>query len=174
MRSNTARDILCPLAAFLFVAGCSAAVDHPSLAQREVERLSATEATPPPPPPVAIPEDASLQERTAALVARARTADAHFNEALSAAHGAISGSAGASPGSENWVQAQQALSRADTLRTPVTESLADLAAMQITAAQSGLGADTSAALSTAISDVSAIDTNEREAIRALENRLSAP
>lgn len=132
------------------------------------------EAAPTAPLSPVIPENASEQGRAAALTAQARSGDIRFREGLNDARGAVTRGAGASPGSENWVQAQEALSRADALRTSVTESLADLDALQIAGAQSGMGVDTNAAFTSAIADVGTIDATEREAIRALESQLSAP
>lgn len=149
-------------------------VDHPSLAPRAVEQFTATEPSPPPPPQPAIPEDASRQERAAALVARAREADARFRERLAEAQGAVASGSGAAVGSEAWVQAQQAVSRTEAYRAPVAQSLADLDALQISTAETGIGPDAGASLAAALSDVASIDAEQDRAITSLRERLSSP
>lgn len=165
---------LTPLMILVFAGGCTATVDNPSLAPRAVERFTVAEPVPAPPPPAALPEDASRQERASALTARAREADHRFRTSLGEAETAVSRGAGAAPGSEAWVQAQQALSRAEVLREPVSGALAELDALQIASAETGVGTEAEAALTASLQEVITIDTREREAITALSARIALP
>jgi len=158
----------------LLVGACTAPADHPSLAPRAVERFTTIEPTTTPITQPAIPEDASRQERVSALVARAREADALFRSRLSEAQAAAARGAGSGIGSEAWVQAQQAVSRADVARTPVTQSLADLDALQIASAEAGVGIEATAALTTALDEVGSLSAAEDQAIAALTTRLGTP
>jgi hypothetical protein len=154
--------------------GCSTAVDHPSLAPRAIEHFTVAEPTPPQLPPAALPEDASRQERVAALAAQAKAGDERFRAALAQAETTVATASGAAPASENWVQAQQAVSRVEVLQDPVARSLVELDAIQITAAEAGIGSETGATLAATLQEVVTIDTREREAIAALRDRLPTP
>ncbi len=156
------------------ISGCSTAVDHPSLAPRAIERFTAAEPAPTPSPPAILPEDASRRERISALTVQAVEADARFREGLVEAQGAVSKGAGAAPGSEAWVQAQQAISRIEILREPVSRSLADLDALQVSAVQAEVGTDAAAELDTAIQKIGAIDAQEEQAIVTLRDLLANP
>ena len=156
------------------VSGCSTAVDHPSLAPRAIERFTAAEPAPAPLPPAALPEDASRQERVRVLTTQAVEADARFREGLAEAQGTVSKGAGAAPGSEAWVQAQQAISRIEILREPVSRNLADLDALQVAAVQAGVGTDAAAELDAAIQKVGAIDAQEEQAVVTLRALLANP
>jgi hypothetical protein len=166
---------LATLAPMILVAlsGCATPVDGPSLAPRAVERFTAAPPTPEPTPPP-IQDDASEQQRIAALVAQARDGDARFQAQLAAADPIVVQGASATMGSEAWVQAQQALSRAENMRTTVSQSLADLDALQIATVQNGNGTVTSPVLGDAISEVATIDVSEDRALQVLRDRLSAP
>jgi hypothetical protein len=167
---------LVPVISAALLGGCTATtVDHPSLAPRAVERFTVAEPeAAPSPPPVALPDDASRQERAAVLAAQAQAADARFRAGLAEAEAAIGNGSGAAPGSEAWVQAQQALSRIETLREPVSRTLADLDALQIAAAETGIGTGAEAAFTATLQDVIAIDTREQETIATLRDRLATP
>jgi hypothetical protein len=158
----------------LSVGGCSTTADHPSLAPRAIERFTVAEPVPAPPPPAALPDDVSRQERAAALVAQAQTADERFRAGLAEAEAIVASGSGTALGGEAWVQAQQAVSRVETLREPVSRSLADLDALQIAAAETGMGTDAEAAFSATLQQVIAIDAREREAIALLRERLANP
>jgi hypothetical protein len=166
---------LAPLPIALFaLSGCTMTANEPSLAPRAIERMSASEPAAPQPEAPPLPEDASQQQRVAALVARARDGDARFQQQQTAANRLISAGSGAPLGSEAWVQAQEALSRAENLRTIVTQSLADLDSLQIAAAQNGAGPESAGMLNDAVREVAAIDAREEQALQTLRDRLSAP
>lgn len=155
--------------------GCSTTVDHPSLAPRTIERFSvASPEAPLPPLPAVLPEDASRQDRANALLAQARAADDRFRSVFAEAQGAIAGGSSASPGSETWILAQEALSRAEILREPVLQSLADLDALQISAAEAGIGTESEASLAAALREVVEIDTRQNREIATLRERLPNP
>jgi len=156
------------------LSGCSAVADHPSLAPRAIERFTTTEPAPAPPPPVAMPEDASRQERAGLLLAQAIESDARFQERLAEVRTVVASGTGATPGSEAWVQAQQAISRIETLREPVSRTLADLDQLQIDAAQAGIGTEAEGELASATQKVASIDARQEEEIAALRERVLNP
>jgi len=173
MTKAALRSILA-MAGLSGLGGCSTVADHPSLAPRAIERFTTTEPAPAPPPPVAMPEDASRQERTRLLLAQAIESDARFQERLAEVRTVVASGSGAAPGSEAWVQAQQAISRIETLREPVSRTLADLDQLQIDAAQAGIGTEAEGELASAIQKVASIDARQEEEIAALRERVLNP
>jgi len=159
------------LAALFSLAACGPAVNHPSLAPRAIERLDAMPPSPPP-PTAAIPVDASKQERIAALLKQAHDGDVRFQPQAMAAEGAVERGAGGAPGSEAWIAAQEAVSRVESLRTPVAQSLADLDELQIASAGAPLDPDTATALAAAYADLSAIDERQRNQVASLKGRIT--
>jgi hypothetical protein len=111
-----------PLALAALAAGCAAPGPYPSLEPREVERVYA-EGDPVRPVPGAA-DRAGIAARIATLLAEGREGDAAFAGAVGAAR-ALVGRAGASA-SETWVEAQQAISRAEAARGPTARALAEL------------------------------------------------
>lgn len=158
-----------------FACGCATTADHPSLAPRTIERFTAAEPIPVlPPPPIVLPDDASRQQQAAALAARARAADDRFRAGFAEAEAAVDRGSASAPGSEAWARAEQALSRAESLREPVSDSLAELDALQIAAVETGVGAEAGAALAASLRDVMAIAARQRDAIAALRERIARP
>jgi len=159
----------------LLTQACAPIADHPSLAPRAIERFSVDEepatAAPQPSP---LPANASQDQRISALVAKARDGDASFQQRLHESRAIVEQGIGASVGSEAWVQAQQALTRAEAARTVVTDSLADIEAVQLAAAQAGSAATGSAMIESARTDISALEASERAQIDALRTRLTNP
>jgi hypothetical protein len=119
------------LLACALATGCAAPGPFPSLEPREVERIYA-EGDPERPPPV-IADDPAIAARVAALVAEGRGADGAFDRAIAAARPLV-GRAGAA-GSEGWIAAQQAISRAEAARAPTVRALADLDGFAVAEAQ---------------------------------------
>ena len=115
------RVLLAPLLLALFSAGCARSGDFPSLAPRAVEQLSMEEPVRVDPPVAA---DAAFRDRVSGLLARARAGDAAFERTYARAATLASRAGGAD--SDSWVQAQQAISRAEVARTETTVALADL------------------------------------------------
>jgi len=173
MTKAALRSILA-MAGLSGLGGCSTVADHPSLAPRAIERFTTTEPAPAPPPPAALPEDASRQERAGLLLAQAIESDARFQERLAEVRTVVASGSGAAPGSEAWVQAQQAISRIETLREPVSRTLADLDQLQIDAAQAGIGTEAEGELASAIQKVASIDARQEEEIAALRERVLNP
>ena len=173
MTKAALRSILA-MAGLSGLGGCSTVADHPSLAPRAIERFTTTEPAPAPPPPAALPEDASRQERAGLLLAQAIESDARFQERLAEVRTVVASGSGAAPGSEAWVQAQQAISRIETLREPVSRTLADLDQLQIDAAQAGMGTEAEGELASATQKVASIDARQEEEIAALRERVLNP
>jgi hypothetical protein len=114
------------LAALLIAAAlmpaCTPNGEFPSLARRAIESEDPLEEPVRTAPAVAV--EPALRTQAAALLAEARHGEREFEAALTPAAAAARG-AGA-PGSESWVVAQQALSRAEAARAPTMRALAEL------------------------------------------------
>ena len=121
------------------LAACAAPGPYPSLEPREVERRYAAgdpERVPEPAPDLPV-----LGGDVGAMLAEARRGDADFEQAVATAR-PLAARAGPG-GSESWIAAQQALSRAEAARAPTVQALADLDAYAV--AQTS-GSDLAAAL----------------------------
>jgi hypothetical protein len=115
-RRRTPPLLLAPLA--LAAAGCASdAGDFPSLAQRPAEREFAAEQMSPPKARPPLPADAGVDARAGGFVAAAREAESGFSRAYQVA-AAATARAGA-PGSDSWVIAQEAVSRAVAAQAPM-------------------------------------------------------
>lgn len=118
-----------PLAAALLLPGCSATGDYPSLAHRDVERISGTaeaaEAVPAPAPPMA-PADAGTEAQIASLVARARAAHQRFLGERRGTERLVAQAGGAAKGTENWSVAISALSALESARNDASQALASI------------------------------------------------
>ncbi|TFI59239.1 hypothetical protein E2493_05180 [Sphingomonas parva] len=125
--------IALPLIVALLGAGCAGSGDYPSLARRPAEELYA--AGDPERVPVPAPNDPALPGRIAAFVQAGRAGDEGFADALGRARD-LAARAG-STGSDSWVEAQQALSRAAAARSATSRALADLDAYAIERARQG-------------------------------------
>ena len=110
------------------LAGCAANGEFPSLAPRPIEKAGAEEAAPPLPLPAGV--DTELARRLAAIVAAGEAGHRSFIEEAMAARSAVAQGAGAATGSEQWVAAQTAYSRADAARGVLFSALADLDALR--------------------------------------------
>jgi hypothetical protein len=109
---------------FFGVAGCGGPLGYPSLAPRPIEQLSLAEPErPAPPPALASPE---VVARLAPTVEQARNGDAAFRQALDEERAVLDRGRSAATGGEAWTAAQVSLSRIETARTPVAQSLATL------------------------------------------------
>ena len=109
------------LASFALAAGGCASHegDFPSLAQRPAEREFAAEQMAPPKMRPPLPADASTAARAGRFVAAAREAEGGFSRAYEVAAAAV---AKAGPtGSDSWVIAQEAVSRAIAAQAPLTK-----------------------------------------------------
>jgi hypothetical protein len=104
------------------LAGCAAPGPYPSLAPRPIEKALGEPGVPPVVAP--LPDDPSVAAKLASLVDEARAGDAEFRAALPAAAKAVR--AAGAVGSDSWIEAQQAVSRAETAEMRTTRALADL------------------------------------------------
>ena len=157
------------LAAAGLVAGCAVEGPFPSLAPRAVEFEALDDEAPPPAP--LIPSDPATAARIQALVAQARAGEAAFEAEIGTAQ-RLAAQAGAA-GSEGWVAAQQALSRAQGARGATMIALGELDALAVrlaAAKPSASQADIAAALA-AIEAVGAIAARQQEAIDAVRSSI---
>lgn len=115
------RVLIFPLLIALFVAGCARGGAFPSLAPRPAEQLPMEEPIRVDPP---VTHDPAFVNQVNALLARARSGDTAFERAYARA-ATLANGAGARD-SDSWVQAQEAISRAEVARTETTIALADL------------------------------------------------
>lgn len=148
----------------IFLGACAGPTGYPSLQPRAIENLSLAEpVTPAPKPAVVTPEQASAY---ADAIARAQKADAAFRTALAEERPTLLRGKSAAPGSDAWTDAQESLTRIETLRNPLTAILADLDAgrdTDETRANSNLMAAATAAFET----VHKIDESEIKALAAV-------
>jgi hypothetical protein len=115
----------------LALAGCAAEGDFPSLAPRPVEsELPGADRAP---PEVVVPDDPALPAGLQPFLAAARQGEAEFDRAVASARTAV-GRAGAA-GSDSWVEAQQAISRAEAARSATAKAIADLDAYAVAQAK---------------------------------------
>lgn len=146
---------------------CAASGPFPSLAPRPVEKELAAESTPSPAPPAA--PDPAVIERARQLVAAARESEAAFREALAAAEPAVA--KGGAAESENWVEAQRALSRAEAARSPIVNALAELDALGIANAGQASNQEVIAA---SLAEVQALADLQKQQLDRLQAQLSQP
>jgi hypothetical protein len=147
----------------LATAGCAVDSAYPSLAPRPIEDMSLAEPAQRP-VPVGTPS-AIATAHYAPSVEKARAADADFRATLAEARGALDRGRGAADGSDEWLAAQQALSRVETARDIVTAVLGDLDAARngdIPSTDSG----EAAAVARAYEEVRALDMAEAQALSA--------
>ena len=154
---------LAAVALALATAGCAVDSAYPSLAPRPIEDMSLAEPVQRPVP--AGTPSAIATAHYAPSVEKARAADADFRTTLAEAHDALDRGRGAAEGSDEWLAAQQALSRVETARDIVTAVLGDLdAARNADAPRADSGE--AAAVAHAYDEVHAIDLAEAQALSA--------
>jgi hypothetical protein len=148
--------------------GCVAPGPFPSLAPREAEREISVDDTLQKRP--AVPIDAALGARIAALLSDARRSEAAFAAALGAAE-AAAGRAG-TEGSETWIAAQQAVSAAEAARAPTVGALAELDGLSLERA--GMATDQSQfeALLAAVAEAQRFAEGQQRRLDVVRARLS--
>lgn len=125
------------LGTLALLAACAAPQgQYPSLAVRDVERMSGTMEVEPAPPPPAPP--ASTLAELGALAAQARAAQQAFAALAPTARSTVAAAAGQGPGSENWSRAQIAVAELESRRSQAMIALADLDRLYVAAAAEGL------------------------------------
>ena len=160
-----------PIALFLAAAALVACVpqgDVPSLAVRPAERDRTT--LPPVRPAVEVPSDAALGQRVAELLGEAAEGDRVFDAAFGPTEAVIA-RAGA-PASENWVEAQIALSRLEGARNDTARALVELDRLAIDRAAVPTSESDYAAILAAIASVEAISAMQQQRLDVLRARLS--
>ena len=111
----------------MLLAGCASNGAFPSLAPRAIEKAGAEEVAPAPLPAGV---DTELAKRLAAIVEAGEAGHRSFVEEAVAARSVVGQASGAATGSEQWVAAQTAYSRADSARGALLSALADLDAVR--------------------------------------------
>lgn len=162
--------LLAPLA--LAAGACASnAGEFPSLAQRPAEREFAAEQMAPPKVRPPLPADASTGARAESFVAAAREAEGGFSRAYATAASAVA-KAGP-PGSDSWVVAQEAVSRAIAAQAPLTRIAGEFDDYAATRArQTPLAPADVERLDAATAAVQNMVAAQTERIRRLEASLS--
>ncbi|NUT00260.1 MAG: hypothetical protein HOP96_04740 [Sphingomonas sp.] len=159
--------IVVPLSA---LAACSSPKGpYPTLAPRAAEVI---DPRVPVEKPVIVNEPSTtLRAQLANLISEAQAGDAAFEAAISAAERSASGSGG--PGSESWVQGQQALSAAQAARVRTTRALGDVDAITARSLQTtgGIPAGDLIAVQQAAAAIAEIDRRQAERLKAIQARL---
>jgi hypothetical protein len=127
---------LCALPPALLGA-CATADDgeYPSLAIRDVERVSGT--LPPPAPYVPPPTPATVVDRLTQLASEAANANRVFESEAARARSAVNAARGDGVGSDDWAVAQVALAGLESARSRAMIALADLDRLFVDAATQG-------------------------------------
>ena len=133
------------------LAGCVSEGPFPSLAPRPEERLAIEEPVREAP---SIADDSALRVRINQLLGEARSGDAAFERDYDAAARAAA-RAGAE-GSDSWLAAEQAYSRAEIARGRATDAAAELHQLALARAGQPTGTGDLAALEAAIDQADAI------------------
>ena len=164
------RTRLCLASSFaaLALTGCVAEDGFPSLAQRPAERNLSIEE--PVHPAVEVPSDPALRVRVAELERQAAEGENSFAAALGPTESVVA-RAGA-PGSESWIEAQQALSRLEATREATMRALAELDRLAITRAEVATNSDDFAAVNAAIAAVELVAMSQQQRWDRLRARLA--
>ncbi len=104
------------------LAGCAKPGSYPSLLPRPIEKQLGEPGVPPVVAP--LPDDPQVAAQVARFLDEARAGEHAFRAAFPAAEQAVK-RAGA-VGSDGWIQAQEAVSRAEAAESRTTRALADL------------------------------------------------
>ena len=157
------------------MAACSTSGAYPSLAQRDVERVSgsgtpaaAEEAAPVPALP---PASADLVTRLAGLVKVAQAADRQFQSNRAAATRAVAASGGV--GTDSWSTASVALAKLESSRSSGMGALADLDTLYADARDAAPldESPSTLAITSARSEVAALLEAQDKVIADLSGRL---
>lgn len=163
----TPRSPLAMLAAVAVLSACVAEDGFPSLAPRPGERDLSTEE--PERQRVQVADDAALRGRIADLREEAAEGQRAFAAEFPAAAAAVA--AAAARETDSWVSAQQALSRLEAARTPISRTMAELDRLAIDRAGEPTSDADFALIREAIADVARIAAGQQERMDALRGRL---
>jgi hypothetical protein len=161
-----------PLLATLFLTGCAAKGEFPSLQPRPIELALAEEANAEPQAPPEVADNAELASELAALRAAAARTQGEFQKEYSAAERLVA-RAGAGE-SDSWVEAQQGLSRVEAARHDFADVLADLDQLALRYENKPLSTADRKALEDVIAELKARAEAEQREFEALAGRLSPP
>jgi hypothetical protein len=148
-------------------AGCAPEGEFPSLAVRPIESQDPLEEPVRTPPMIA--SEPAIRTRAAALLARAQAGDRDFAAALGPARTAARGAGAA--GSESWVVAQQALSRAEAARVATTTALGELDTLAVERAAVPTNAEDFAAIRRALAETERIVRAQQQRLDALRSEI---
>jgi hypothetical protein len=153
--------LLAPCAAAL-LSGCISGGPFPSLAPRPDERLAIEEPVRTAP---VIADNSALRVRINTLLSQARSGGADFERDYDAAARATR-NAGAQ-GSDSWIAAQQAISRAEASRGRADDAAAELHQLAQARADQPTSADDQQALAAAIEEADAIVAGQQARLNRL-------
>lgn len=168
------------------VGACATQGDFPSLSPRQVERDLTGGSAPVGCPemedaaparqaeaqPVPVNPDPQLGARVVELLASARGGQSAFAQALPDANRAAA-RAGAA-GTENWIAAQQEISRLEAARTRTVDALADLDALAIRRSDAPVAEADYEAVLAAAEEVRGLTQAQQAELDRLEGELSDP
>ena len=118
------------------LAGCAAPqAEYPSLAVRDVERVSGSMEVQPV-APLPAPDAATLGSLDG-ILAQARAAQAEFAALTPAARGVVAAASGQPRGSDSWSRAQIAVAQLESRRSRTMIAMADLDRLYVSAATDG-------------------------------------
>lgn len=166
MTSPPHASFLASLIGLSLLSACAARGPFPSLAPRAVERLDDAAPVPTTTPAT----DPALAARIAELVGAAHEGNRAFEAAIGDAAGAVSRAGTA--GTDGWVAAHQALSRAQAARAPTVNALADLDALAVGAEERGVSAEDRERIAAAVAQVRSLAEAQAERLDSLRGRLS--
>jgi hypothetical protein len=155
-------------AAALALSACGAEVKAPSLMPRAVEKqpidMPVAEAS-----ETQTPLDPRLQAAIARQIEAAQAGERDFTARRTTAETAVTKAAGKPQGSEEWVQAQEAVTALETARGAVHDAAAAIEALRDDPANRTSG--NREAIDAATKQVSAIEASEAAAVAALTAKL---
>lgn len=153
----------------LAIASCAGGGTYPSLQPRAAERALADGDVQPPPP--IVPDDPGLPANISGIVRDAQAGQGGFEIEIARARPLVA-RAGAA-GSDSWIEAQQAVSRAEAARSPVVTALAELDRLAAAASNAAraLSAADALRLREATMALQAVAERQELALEALRARL---
>lgn len=161
--------VACILIPCILAAGCATGGQFPSLAPRAVEQLAFEEPIKVDPPVAA---DPALRGRAGALLAEARAGDGAFEQAY--AQGLPLVRAAGPAGSDAWLIAQEAISRAEAATVGTTRALAELDVLLAEQSDDPTNRSVWAELQAARETVEAMIADQRRRLASLKSSVSPP
>ena len=155
-------------AASLALSACGTELQAPSLLPRAVEKqpidMPVAEAS-----EAQTPADPALQAAIAKQIEAAEAGDRDFTRSRADAEQAVAKASGKPQGSEDWVQAQEAVTALESARTQVRDAAAAIDALRDDPANGTSG--NRAAIAAAAKRVADIEQSETDAVAALSAKL---